>query len=490
MGRFGMSRKTVVILIHGIRTEAWWQDRVSFILEHEADATVIPLKYGYFDLLRFWCPFGICRDKPIKRLHDEIADIREQYKDFRLVVIAHSYGTYAFSRILLANPYFKFDRVILCGSIIRESFDWSRVEDQILAESKRDGIINECGTKDVWPVLARSASWDYGASGTYGFGTFDVRDRFHPNRHSDFFQTDFVRTYWVPAVIDKPIDFSTSDAPNDGAPSWFGIFRLPLRRLVSIGLPVVIIVAAWNFFRLHNLHVPEMVQVPAGSFLMGSAANVSREGPQHFVTVSGPLAVARYSVTFVEWDACVDDGGCNRYRPNDLGWGRDRRPVVNVSWFDAKNYTAWLSKKTGQPYRLPTEAEREYFARAGTNTKYWWGDDINSHQANFSSVQYGKTDSPNRTMPVDAFEPNPWNIFQVHGNIWEWVEDCAHFTYAGAPTEGIVWTNGADCALRMLRGGGWDMDRENLRSTNRGWNKPELRSSTVGFRVVKTLGKQ
>ncbi len=105
-----MSQRTIVVLIHGIRTAAWWEGRMASIIEREADATVIPLKYGYFDLFRFWCPFGICRNGPIERLRKQIEGIREQYKDSRLVVFAHSYGTYALSRVLLENPYFKFDR--------------------------------------------------------------------------------------------------------------------------------------------------------------------------------------------------------------------------------------------------------------------------------------------------------------------------------------------------------------------------------------------
>src|SRR3954466_10481554 len=180
-----MSEQTGVVLIHGIRTSGWWGSRVAVTFERKTSATVIPLKYGYFDLLRFLCPFRICRNGPIERLRREIEGIRQKYPDARLIVFAHSFGTYALSKILLENPYFKFNRVILCGSIIAEKFDWRRVEDQILATNKRDGIINECGLRDVWPVLAKSLSFGYGASGTYGFGAFNVRDRFHPNRHSD-----------------------------------------------------------------------------------------------------------------------------------------------------------------------------------------------------------------------------------------------------------------------------------------------------------------
>jgi pimeloyl-ACP methyl ester carboxylesterase len=239
-----MSEKTVVILIHGIRTAAWWQNRVASIIEREPHVTVIPLKYGYFDLIRFLCPFGFCRNGPVERIRKQLQGIRDDFKDYRFVVFAHSYGTYVLSRILLENPRFMFDRVILCGSIIRYNFDWDRVQNQILTreENKRDAIINECGTRDVWPAFANSVSWGYGTTGTYGFGVQNVRDRFHPIKHSGF-DDKFVEDYWVPAVAGKPIDFSATDLEGKGTPVWFGILRLPLRWFIVVavlGLSVIV----------------------------------------------------------------------------------------------------------------------------------------------------------------------------------------------------------------------------------------------------------
>ena len=212
-------------------------------MERETGATVIPLKYGYFDLLRFWCPLRICRNGPIERLRKEIEGIREQYKDARLVVFAHSYGTYALSRVLVENPYFKCYRIIMCGSIIRENFDWSRVGNQISAQNSRDAIINECGTRDFWPIIARSLTWGYGSSATFGFGSHYVRDRFHPLKHSDFFDIEFVHRYWIPAIDDKKIDFSTLDLEGKGTPSWFVILRLPLRWIIVLGIPTLLVVS-------------------------------------------------------------------------------------------------------------------------------------------------------------------------------------------------------------------------------------------------------
>src|SRR5262249_52298601 len=157
---------------------------------------------------------------------------------------------------------------------------------------------------------------------------------------------------------------------------------------------------------------PEMVVVPPGSFTMGSTESErapETEGPQHRVTFSQPFAVGRFSVTFDEWDACVADGGCDGYLPPDNGWGRGIPPVINVSWDDAKRYVAWLGAKTGQRYRLLSEAEREYVARAGTTTEFWWGAVITPKQANYGVAQ-GQGENRRKTLPVDYFQANPWGL--------------------------------------------------------------------------------
>ena len=236
---------------------------------------------------------------------------------------------------------------------------------------------------------------------------------------------------------------------------------------------------------------PEMVVVPSGSFMMGSSESEdgdSDERPQHQVTIAQPFAIGRYAVTFDEWDACVADGGCNGYRPSDQGWGRGRRPVINVSWDDAKAYVAWLSKKTGQTYRLPTEAEWEYAARAGSTTPFWFGSSISTKQANYNgnhTYENGiKGEYRQKTVPVDSFAPNPWGLYQVHGNVWQWVEDCSHDSYEGAPTDGTAWTTGK-CSRHVIRGGAWDFSPRNLRSAVRGSNDAGSRVDCDGFRVVR-----
>ena len=239
---------------------------------------------------------------------------------------------------------------------------------------------------------------------------------------------------------------------------------------------------------------PEMVVVPAGTFTMGSPENEpersSAESPQRPVTFARPFVAGRFAVTFDEWDACVADGGCNRWKPFDQGWVRGQRPVISVSWDDARAYVAWLSSKTGMPYRLLSEAEREYVARAATTTPFWWGISISTSQANYdgNSVYGGgvKGENRQRTVPVGSFAPNPWGLFQVHGNVWEWVEDCHQDSYQGAPSDGSSWTAGA-CARRVVRGGSWFDYARFLRSAARIGNAPGFRDAYLGFRVGRTL---
>jgi formylglycine-generating enzyme required for sulfatase activity len=230
---------------------------------------------------------------------------------------------------------------------------------------------------------------------------------------------------------------------------------------------------------------PEMVVIPAGTFMMGSpeGEGADNERPQHEVTIPEPLAVGRYEVTFDEWEACVVDGGCDGHRPDDEGWGRGNRPVIKVSWNHAQSYVDWLSEETGEDYRLLSEAEWEYAARAGTTTKYWWGDDISPEKANYGAIQ---DIGPKKTTPVGSYPANPWGLFDVHGNVWEWVEDCWNDSYQGAPADGSAWTTG-DCSRRVLRGGSWFIDPEFLRAALRTWNNPDFRYSDRGFRVARTL---
>lgn len=233
---------------------------------------------------------------------------------------------------------------------------------------------------------------------------------------------------------------------------------------------------------------PEMVVVSAGSFVMGSPVGESNrdsdEDPQHKIIFSEPFAVGKYEVTFAEWDACAAAGRCTKSGPDDSGWGRGRRPVINATWHDAKTYVKWLADKTGKGYRLLTEAEWEYSARAGTSTAYSFGDTISTQQARYFSPL--SLDS-NKTAPVGSFPPNKFGIHDMHGNVFEWTEDCWHNDYRGAPADGSAWTS-ERCKRRVVRGGAWHLESRRLRSAYRDWSPPHETELGQGFRVARTLG--
>lgn len=241
---------------------------------------------------------------------------------------------------------------------------------------------------------------------------------------------------------------------------------------------------------------PVMTVIAPGTFNMGSPTTelgrAGSESPQHQVTIGHKFAFGRFSVTFEEWDACVADGGCNGYTPADQGWGRGTRPVINVSWNQANVYLAWLSRKTGKPYRLPTEAEREYAARAGTTTPFWWGSSITSEQANYNGTYtYGddgvRGELRGQSVPVDSFLPNPWGLFQMHGNVSEWTQDCWHDNYyTDPPADGSAWTF-PDCKLRVRRGGSIGSPPQVLRSAARLSGPQDKGQPFISFRVVRPL---
>ena len=233
---------------------------------------------------------------------------------------------------------------------------------------------------------------------------------------------------------------------------------------------------------------PEMVVVPAGSYEMGSppgeGGRDDDEGPVHRVTISERFAVGVYEVTFREWDACHRDGGCSR-NPDDSGWGRGERPVFSVSWEDVLDYVDWLSAETGEEYRLLSESEWEYVARAGTVGRYHWGNGVGRSRANCDGC--GSRWDGKQTSPVGSFPSNDFGLHDVHGNVWEWVEDCWHGSYEGAPSDGSAWTSGGDCGSRVLRGGSWHYSPWLLRSADRYRFTTGFRDNGIGFRVSRTL---
>lgn len=253
---------------------------------------------------------------------------------------------------------------------------------------------------------------------------------------------------------------------------------------------------------------PEMVVLPPGTFTMGSpdaeAGRHRTEGPAHQVTIGYSFAMGVYEVTFAEWEACVDAGGCNGYRPKRRFFGRNlghpRNPVTRVGWEDVPGYLAWLSEETGNRYRLPSEAEWEYAARSGTTTPYYTGDTVSQDEANYGRYFVG------RPVAVGSYPANPFGLHDMLGNVAEWCEDCWNANYVGAPTDGSAWREG-DCDLRVLRGGHWASDAEgfrtgvkprDLRAASRdvgppppNWIRQRLKEGSrdvvIGFRVVRDL---
>jgi formylglycine-generating enzyme required for sulfatase activity len=269
---------------------------------------------------------------------------------------------------------------------------------------------------------------------------------------------------------------------------------------------------------------PELVVVPVGQFAMGGDTKKSspalamdpREGPQHKVSVPS-FGAGRYAVTKGQFAAFVlatqyrteaeQSGGCfawegskwtnhHDFQWREVGFAQaNDHPVVCISWNDAQAYVQWLSQKTRQSYRLLSESEREYATRAGSATVFWWGDMLASERANYDTTApdfrgSGKGAWRQATVPVGSFEANPFGLYSVHGNVWEWVQDCQHDTYAGAPADGSAWVKGCEVlGKRVMRGGAWSGDPSALRASSRNWFTPDFRTNAGGFRVARKVTK-
>jgi formylglycine-generating enzyme required for sulfatase activity len=224
----------------------------------------------------------------------------------------------------------------------------------------------------------------------------------------------------------------------------------------------------------------DLALVPAGRFRMGDSSGNgdADERPLRNVSIAA-FRLGRHEVTFAQFDRfCAATG---RKPPDDNGWGRDQRPVINVSWDDAIAYIAWLNELSGRTFRLPSEAEWEYAARAGAATDYWWGAEFRSDYANAKST--GGRDEWSGTAPVGQFPANPFGLFDMNGNVREWVQDCWHKDYSGAPVDGQSWQT-ADCNRRVVRGGAWNLGAESLRSSDREWDDRNFGFTDRGFRVA------
>ncbi|MEZ5477832.1 MAG: formylglycine-generating enzyme family protein [Thiolinea sp.] len=232
-------------------------------------------------------------------------------------------------------------------------------------------------------------------------------------------------------------------------------------------------------------HGLTLIRIPAGRFQMGSDDGANDEQPVHTVTLAREFWMSQTEITFDQYDAYVA-AQPKIPQPDDRGWGRGHRPVINVSWEDAQGYVQWLTASQheslqGLQCRLPSEAEWEYAARAGTTSAYFWGDEIGSNKANCDGC--GSQWDNQQTAPVGSFAANVWDLHDMHGNVWEWVQDCHANNYQNTPVDGSAHEP-ADCAVRVLRGGSWLKTPAYLRSADRDSSHPDLRSDLIGFRVV------
>ena len=233
-----------------------------------------------------------------------------------------------------------------------------------------------------------------------------------------------------------------------------------------------------------------MKSIPGGSYMMGCSEGDKEchdsEEPRHRVNLRR-FKLMETEVTFAMWDACVNAGGCS-HRPEDEGWGRGNRPVINVSYEDiTQQFIPWLNRTTGQTFRLPSEAEWEYAARAGSTTKYSWGNIIDCNKASYSRRSDGGECSDSfGTVVVKSFSPNAYSLYDMHGNVWEWTADCWSENYNGAPTNGSAWTKG-DCRRRMVRSGSSSNVSSNLRASSRYWPYAKSRELLYGFRLAQDI---
>jgi formylglycine-generating enzyme required for sulfatase activity len=313
--------------------------------------------------------------------------------------------------------------------------------------------------------------------------------------------TGAVRIFTVPGNAELSVDGERKGNSPATAQETFLINLAPGEHRISAAKqgfdPVerTVMVAAGTEQTIKLDLAPEivMISIPGGCFMMGSPETEPErdpdEGPQHKVCIQ-PFELAKYETTFDDWDACVTDGACVR-KPSDEGWGRGKRPIINVSWNDMQDFIRWINRISGPGYRLPFEAEWEYAARAGTTTSFSTGDCISTDQANYDGTfDYARCGAHtgvnlDKTVEVGSYAPNPWGLYDIHGNANELTQDCWNDGYDGAPNDGSAWLEG-NCARRVVRGGSWRGYVGDTRSAYRCRSAPAFAHRSLGFRLAKT----
>lgn len=416
---------------------------------------------------------------------------------FEREVSGWRFGLETVQRRLGAMPRSPKDDALLMGAALMQAQSWFEKRAEDLSSPDREFIAQSIERDNRAQARARRVQTAiYGLVAAVILGLVG------------WIEQSFIKEQWL---------WWTSQRPFLSANIWPYVLKPQGERALKPGDPF----RECAPMRQNQDYCPDMVVVPAGTFEMGTpvadmqhsvkgevissafdepAMRIDKnayinELPQHQVTIAKPFAVSKFELTFAEWDVCAASGGCNSYRPSDAQWGRGERPVIYVSWDDAQQYVTWLSKVTGKTYRLLTEAEYEYAARAGTTTEYPWGNDIGTNNANCLGCG-SPWDNRQQTAPVGSFTangfvgsfpPNKFGLYDMVGNVWEWVEDCYHPNYQGAPTDGSAWIDSGTCSNRVVRGGSWNNSPIYLRSADRDRTPPVNQSYHLGFRVARTL---
>lgn len=252
----------IIVLIHGIRTQGSWGEMVAAVLENTGPVKVIPVKYGYLDVFRFLSPL-FTRKEPIRKIVRELRDIRAANPTAQISVIAHSFGTYAIMKALKEREI-KLYRLLFCGSIIPESFRRADFEGQL----GNDDILNECGTHDIWPAIAKSVTWGYGASGTFGFGTVGVRDRYHKLGHSDYFNKSFVEKYWAPFLLRGEVVPTKWEEERSSPPWWQSMVAwFPFKYIILSILAFFIALSVYIFIKSGEIQIKLGDDIIVGHYL-------------------------------------------------------------------------------------------------------------------------------------------------------------------------------------------------------------------------------
>lgn len=277
--------------------------------------------------------------------------------------------------------------------------------------------------------------------------------------------------YQSPPVVEKTVETLAQVLPSSAPPRPAEPAAAPRKQEQPVEKRVTT--------NKSSILTPEMIQISPGSFRMGGTGE--GEMPIHNVQFTKPFAIARYETTFDEYDGFAEATGLKL--PNDRGWGRGQRPIINVSWDNAKAYTQWLSQQTGKRYRLPTEAEWEYAARSGGKNETWAGTSDEDQLKNYAVYAIYRTE------PVGSKKPNELGFYDMSGNVFEWVEDCWHNNYLGAPTDGSAWleADSGKCGQRVLRGGSWNIGQVDLRASLRFRDSADVRLNYIGFRLVQDI---